>query len=159
MLRFVLLLAAFASLAAAQARYTATTGDVSLSAAGTKFTIQQPATSGRLVKLETAVVYCSVACDVTQTHSGAAATATAGTTSQLPPSSPSYPAASTVWTASNVGAGTAASGISHMTAGQSVVFDLSKITLGPGAGTASNYTIVVSTITGTANITLYWGEK
>ncbi len=60
-------------------RWSATTGDVSLNSAGTTDTIQQPATNGSDVAIDQIVVYCSVACTVTQAANGAAATATAGT--------------------------------------------------------------------------------
>lgn len=137
-------------------RYSATTGDVALVAAGTKLTIQQPATNANSVVLEAAVIYCTVACDVTQSQNGTAATATAGTASLLLPFG--VPALATVWTASNVGAGTAAGGILHLAAGERLTLDLSKVSMG-NTGTATNYTIVVATITGTANISLFWSEK
>jgi hypothetical protein len=66
-------------------RYSSTTGDVSLSGAGTKFTIQQPATNANMVQLEAAVVYCSVACDFTMAQNGTAATTTAGTVTEILP--------------------------------------------------------------------------
>lgn len=151
-----LLLSAFAQ---QTARFSATTGDVSLSSAGTALTIQQPATNGKQVYFEAAVVYCSVSCSVTQAQNGAAATATAGTANPLMPYGASTAAAATVWTASNVGSGTAAGGITHLSAGQTLTFDLSKISMGVNAGASANYTVSVGSITGTANITMIWGEK
>lgn len=136
--------------------YSATTGDVSLSGSGTAFTIQQPATNGHQVQFQAAVVYCSVACSVSQAQNGAAATTTAGTAYPLLPSQ--QPARATVWTASNVGAGTPAGGILHVAAASFVVIDLSQIGMG-NTGTGTNYTVSVAAITGTANITLFWGEK
>jgi hypothetical protein len=68
------------------ARWSATTGDVSLSGAGTAATIQQPAANASQVVFEYAIVYCSVACPVTITANGTAATATAGTINPLLPS-------------------------------------------------------------------------
>jgi len=142
---------------AAQARYSATTGDVSLAASGTSLTIQQPASGAKLVRLESAVVYCSVACNITQSANGTAATATAGTAVSIPP----YvaPASATVWTASNVGAGSAIGGIVHVTtAPNTVVLDLSQVVMG-SSGTGNNYTVAISSITGTANITFFWSER
>jgi hypothetical protein len=137
-------------------RYSATTGDVSLSGAGTKFTIQQPATNANLVVLEAATIYCSVACDLTQSQNGTAASTTAGTVSLLLPFG--VPALATVWTASNVGNGTAAGGILHLQATERVTIGLSSVSMG-NTGTATNYTFVISSITGTANITLVWSER
>jgi len=146
-----------AFLASAQtSNYSATTGDVSLSAAATAFTIQQPASNARQVQLQSALVFCSVSCNVTQSQDGTAATSTAGTANPLLPTT--RPATATVWTASNVGAGTAAGGILHLAAAQWVVIDLSQISLGTG-GTGTNYTVAISSITGTANITLFWSER
>lgn len=138
-------------------RYSATTGDVSLAGAGTSFTIQEPALNGRVIALEAIQVYCSVACNVSQAANGAAATTTAGTTSALLPTG--APAVATVWTASNVGAGTVMGGILHLPAGATQAIDVSKIVVGPGAGAAANYTVTISSITGTANITLIWSER
>lgn len=137
-------------------RYSATSGDVVLVSAGTKFTIQQPATNANVVQLEAAVIYCSTSCDFTMAQNGTAATATAGTVNEVLPFG--VPAMATVWTASNVGAGTAAGGIIHLAAAERVTIDLSKISFG-NTGTATNYTFVISSITGTANITLFWSER
>jgi len=136
--------------------YSATTGNVTLSGAGTKFTIQQPATNAKQVSLVAAVVQCSVACDVTQSQNGTAATATAGTVNALLPIGPA--AIATVWTASNVGAGTPAGGILSLAAGEHQTLDLTLMHMG-NTGTGTNYTIAISSITGTANITLYWSEQ
>lgn len=156
-----LFLSAFALPAMAQSnRYSATTGDVSLTSAGATFTIQKPAVTGAQAKtpvLESITAYCSVACSVTQAYNGAAATATAGTTSPLPPNT-GITATATVWTASNVGAGTAAGGIIHIAAGGTQVIDVSKVSVN-GAGTAANYSVTVGSITGTVNFTFIWSEQ
>lgn len=151
----VLMLAAFEARAQAS-QYSATTGDVVLSGAGTQFTIQQPAANAKLVQLSSAVVYCSVACNVTQTQNGTAATAIAGTANPLLPFGRA--ASATVWTASNAGAGTPAGGVLHLAAGERVTLDLSAVAMG-NTGTGTNYTIAISSITGTANIALFWSEK
>lgn len=137
-------------------RYSATTGDVVLVAAGTKFTLQQPATNGKQVKMEAVVVYCSVACDLTQAQNGTAATATAGTVNPLLPFGPV--ATANTFTASDVGNGTAAGGIIHLAAAERVTLDMSKVAMG-ATGTRTNYTWVISSITGTANITVFWSEQ
>lgn len=140
----------------AQTRYSATTGDVSLSSAATTLTIQQPAANAKQVTLEAAVVYCSAACSLTQSQNGAAATATAGTVTGLLPFGP--PATATVWTGSNVGSGTAAGGIIHLAAGQSLTLDLSLIKLG-NTGSGTNYSLAIASVTATVNLTLVWREK
>lgn len=145
------------SLQAQQNRYSATTGDVSLTAAGTALTIQQPAANARQVKFESAIVYCSVACNITQAQNGAAATATAGTATALTPTLEG--AQATVWTASNVGAGTAIGPLLHINPGPNTqVIDLSKLSMG-NTGANTNYTVSISSITGTANITIVWSES
>jgi len=152
------LLAASFPAFAQQNFYTATTGDVTLSGAGTSLTIQQPATNAKQVQLIAVLVYCSVACNATQAQNGTAATATAGTASDLLPLGPA--AQATIWTASNVGAGTTVGGTLHLAggAGTERTLDLSQVAMG-NTGTGTNYTITVSSITGTANITLLWSEK
>jgi hypothetical protein len=162
-MKTLLLLAAFAGLACAQTnapnRYSATTGDAVLSAAATTLTIQKPATvagvAGKNVALESFTVYCSVSCNVTQAYNGAAATATAATVTPIPLNSTT--ATATAWSASNVGGGTAVGAIIHVPAGGTVTIDVSKVVLF-GAGTGSNYSVTVASITGTANITGLWGE-
>jgi hypothetical protein len=156
----ILLAAAGALCAQVQVRYSATTGDVVLGGTGTTLTIQPPPTSTNNQKLwtgEIALVYCSVACSVTHAKNGAAATATAGTFVAINPGE-FTPPVYTVWTASNVGAGTGVSGITHIPAGQTIPIDLSKVTLG-NTGTATNYSLIVSSITGTANITVIGKEQ
>lgn len=154
---FILLFAALPLLSQPWgSRYSASTGNVSLSAAGTALTIQQPATNASVVNFETATIYCSVACVVSQAQNGTAATATAGTAVAISPSGPA--AAATVWTASNVGAGTSVPPAINLSAGSTLVLDLSKVTL-PHGGSQVNYTISVGSITGTANITMIWKEN
>lgn len=165
MKRTILLIAALAVQLSAQpqtTRWVATTGDVVLSGAATAATVQQPATNGSLTYIDQVVVYCSVACNVTLAANGTAATTTAGTIIPLLPSVLNAPILATFWTASNVGAGTAQSGIVHVPAGGTVTLCMSpacgasgQVSIGPGAGSASNYTVNIASITGTANITFY----
>ena len=92
-------------------RWSATTGTVALVAAGTSATVQQPATGSVPVQLENAIVYCSVACQVTQSRDGTAATTTAGTVRALAPIPANAPPPFNFFTASNVGAGNQQGGI------------------------------------------------
>lgn len=141
-------------------RWSATTGDVSLSGAGTTATIQQPATGANQVVIEQVVVYCSVACTVTQSAYGTAATSTAGSVTPLLPTPVTYMAPFNFFTASNVGAGTQQGAALHVPAGGTVSVCLAvacgndaDTVLGTAGGTAANYSATVGTISGTANIT------
>jgi hypothetical protein len=157
MYKVVALLALLAGLASAQTNnYICGTGDVSLVAAGTAATIQQPATGGKQVVLQWATVYCSVVCAATQSSNGTAATATTWAPVAVPGNS-TVPAVSTFWIASNAGVGIVLA-VDHVPAGGTFTFDLSKIKLAP-TSTGNNYTIAVSAITGVANIKIGWGES
>jgi len=136
------------------ARYYVTTGDQVLSAAGTSVTVQ--ANNGKRLQFEVAVVYCSVACTVTQTQNGTAATSTAAVIRGIQPVSVSTV---TAWFPSNVGTGTASGGALHMQGPATVSLDLSRIFFAAGSTPATNYTVAIGAITGTANITIYWGEQ
>lgn len=157
MKKLLLLLALALPLAAQINSYSATTGDVVLSGAGTAFTIQQPATNAKQVQLVAAVIYCSVSCSVQQSQNGTAATATAGTiTGTLPLST--VPSSATAWTASNAGGGTGVGPIYHLAATQTITLTLAGMTMG-NTGTGTNYTITISSITGTANVAIFWSER
>jgi hypothetical protein len=141
-------------------RWAATTGDMTLSAA-TTVTIQQPASSTQNINLDEAVVYCSVACTVTQAANGTAATSTAGTVTPILPTPLATVVPVTFWTTSNVGTGTAQGGAVHIPAGSTVTFCLSAfcgatadVDLLPRS-TGSNYSISIASMSGTANITVY----
>ncbi len=161
----VMLIAAALGLSAQTTyRFSATTGDVSLSGAGTTATLQQVAnTSGQTqAYIDQLVVYCSVACNVSLAANGTAATATAGTVQPLLPTQLLVQIPLTFWTASNVGAGTTQGGITHVPAGGTVVLCFSptcgaaqQVSLATGQGTGSNYSATISSITGTANVTFY----
>ena len=164
MLKFALTLAVLiCSTVLAQAQgihWAATTGDVSLSSSGMSATVQQPASGAQNIEMVVAVVYCSVACTVTQSALGTAATATAGTIVPIIPGTAAPTA--TFWTASNVGAGTAQGGAFHLSAASTQLFCLNAscgaaatVRVPTTGGTASNYTVTVSSISGTANITIY----
>lgn len=144
--------------------YIATTGQVSLSSAGTAATLQQPATNANPVNFPAvpapgASVFCSVACTATvstaQSGTGAA-TATAG--SVLPAgTSPAPPAGVKFYMASNASSETTKL-VLNVPAGGTVPIDLSTVTLGTGQG-AVRVTITVSSITGTANISFFPQEQ
>lgn len=154
----ILLLSALSAISQQLVNFTASTGDIALVAAGTTATIQAAtiAAQGEQIALQNALVSCTVACTITQSQNGTAASATAGTIVSLIPA-PGRGFTTTFWTASNVGAGTAVGGAIKLTAAGSVVIDLSKIQLGT-QGSTTNYSITISSITGTANIT-FFGSK
>lgn len=143
--------------------WKASTGDVSLTAAATTATVQKASINNVLVTLDKAEVYCSVACSVTQAANGTAATTTAGTISPVLPDNPISTLPFQFYTASNVGSGTDQGGIIHVPAGSTYVICLSKscgnasdVKLGTTEGGAGvNYSFTVSSITGTANITVF----
>lgn len=150
------LFAAFAPAARAQTNnYVSSTGNVSLSSAATAATLQQPATNAKSVALQWASVYCSAACVATQSITGTAATATAGTPVAVP-GNVAGAAVATFWTASNAGSGTTIA-VDNIPAGGTFTFDLSKIRL-PAFGTTSNYTISIASVTATVNIKIAHGE-
>lgn len=176
MKKVLILALAFAAVVSAQtvnpARFAPQLADVVLVAAGTTVTIQQPAvTAGttnpaKQVILESFTVYCSVACNVTQASNGgtaASTTAVAGIVS-LPPNF-GTPATALLFTASNVASGVAMGPILHLSAGQTIVICLNtscgqrgNVQLGAGGGGLTNYSVSVSSITGTANIAPVWSE-
>lgn len=144
-------------------RWSATTGDLSLSVSATIATVQNLAVSqAGNIYVDQIQVYCSVACSATQYANGTAATATAGTVNAILPTQLTASLPLTFWTGSNVGAGIEQGGVTHVPAGSTVVLCLSpscgapaQVTLGPGGGTASNYSLSIGAITGTANVTFF----
>jgi hypothetical protein len=147
--------------------YTASTGNVSLSGAGTAATIQQPTSCAGTTNSNTcqqvvgikASVYCSVACVVTRSKDGTAATATAAQSSII--QSSAMPAGKVTplvlfYTASNASGGTTVD-VTNVPAGTTLLYDLSDVTF--GTNPSQTYTISVGSITGTANITYYMGLK
>ncbi len=156
---FISIIAAALPAVAQQNRYSATTGDVSMSST-TTFTLQAPAAgtgAGKVIQLESVTVHCSVACTITQAYNGAAATTTAATRTPIPPNT-QVAATATAWSASNVGGGTAVGGITHLLAGATVTIALDKVALS-GAGSAANYSVTVTQASGTANLTYFWSES
>jgi hypothetical protein len=146
--------------------YTASTGSVSLSGAGTAATIQQPSTCNttpgscqQVIGIK-ATVQCSVACTVTRTKDGTVASATSAQSSIV--QSPAQPQGTVTplmkfFTASNASGGTTID-VVNVPAGGMQTYDLSDVFM-PANGASQTYTISVSSITGTANITFYVGLK
>ncbi len=141
-------------------RWTATTGDVSLMSAGYVATIQQPSGTASPVMIDKVVAYCSVACTVTFYANGSpGATTTAGTVLPLLPVALSATPAFNFFAASNVTVGTQQGGAIHLSAGIPTAICFSKacgetsdyaITT---AGTQSNFSASIGSITGTVNVT------
>ena len=131
-----LILIALSSPALAIDRYAAT-------ATTTALTIQQPATGARTITFNNGggvSVYCPAAQTATFSWNGTAATATAGTELQLPGTS--TPSGATIWTASNVGAGTTGP-VNNIPAGVTVSLSMDFFVL-QGNGTANNITVTTS---------------
>lgn len=156
--RFVALGALFCASAFSQETWFASsTGVVSLSGAGATATLQRAASTSKNITLDTATVYCSVACTITQSQNGTAATATAGTIRGINPSAYARSEA-TFWTASNVGAGTTIGAPVTCTAACTIVLDLSKVSI-PTGSTSFNYSITISSITGDYSIGFIHKER
>lgn len=143
--------------------YVSTSGAVSLTAATTAVTLQQPATNGKPITLQWATVYCSAACVLTQSKNcTTGATATAGTVVGLP-GNDNQAAAGTFWTASNASGCTTIS-TDYVAAGQTFSISFPVVTpttspfILPVAGITSNYTISIASVTATVKITIGHGE-
>lgn len=114
-------------------------------ASTTALTLQQPATNARQITFGNstvagASVYCVAAQTAQISWNGTAATATAGTELKLPGTIRA--SGMTVWTASNVGAGTAGP-IYNVPAGGTMAFDMTWLQFGT-QGTGANVTIATS---------------
>jgi hypothetical protein len=127
----------------------------SLSGAAEKVTVQQPSSAARNVRFKSASVYCSVACTVTISRDGTAATTTAGTVVAL--SADYRTPKATVFHTSNAGSGTTLF-TQVIAAGATFVFDLVGIELDQSS-TARNLSIGTDSITGTATIAVKWEER
>ena len=137
--------------------YTATC-TLSVSGTAKACTVQQPASGARTVQFVSAYVHSTVAVALTQERNGTAATATAVTEAALNPDISETNSAN-AFTDSDVGVGTvvAGSGSIKIAADGYVVLDLQDIQM-RGAGTAKNYTIRTSAVTGTVTIVIVWRE-
>lgn len=151
-----------------QACFFATQSATVTMGSSTTLTVQQPAAGIRQVSFLAAIVQCpGQAFTVSQAQNGTAATATAGTAVALVPiqvtgGGTAVSAAAKVFTASNVGGGTATAPVLSYSSGQPpVVVDLLQRTMGV-TSPVSNYSVTLTnggsgSCTGTVSI--YWGEK
>lgn len=124
-----------------------------LAATAEVITIQQPASDGKVVRIEAVEVWCDVACTATIERDGTAATTTALANSVITYGT----AAANAFSASNVGVGTV---ITVKDIPANVITPVSfpgGLYLAP-TGTASNFTVRTSSITGNTKITLVWRE-
>ncbi len=134
-----------------QANYTAT-----LSSAASTVTVQGAGIGGGEAYFEEADVYCSVACTITVSINGTAATATSLAVTAQSTANVAVPL--TAWSGSNVGVGTALKSFT-IAAGALQVLDMTAFYFPAGASTATNITIATSSITGTARIQIQWRAK
>lgn len=119
-------------------------------------TIQQPATKARTITLESATIYCSVACNPALEVNGTAATATAGSPFAVNMiASPATPLA-LPFTASNVGSGTVVFRY-PITAGAVITIPKSGLSLARTAG--QNFTFRSDSISGNYRISVMWSEQ
>ena len=126
-----------------------------LSGTAETVTVQQPATGAKSVSFLDGWAYCSVACTVTLSRSGTAATTTALTPVSL--SQPTETVATTAFHTSNVGSGTTLATY-DLVAGQTISLDLRSLAM-IGNNTARNLSIGVGSITGTVMIGIKWREQ
>lgn len=128
-------------------------GEYVAQATTTALTIQQPASGTSQIQFRYASLSCASAQTATLSYNGTAATATAGTSVKLPGTL--FPSSATVWTGSNVGAGTTVLTYPIPAGSVTYSFDLSPFKLGNG-GTGFNLTI---STTGSCTIAIAWGQS
>lgn len=141
-------------LAADPAQYVAES-DSDLTATARGLTIQQPATPTRIIRFIDAKVYCENECVVIQKRDGTAATATSSTVREI--NDPVQTATATIWTQSDVGAGTTIT-TDVVPASSILVFDLSPYVL-DGTTNANNFTMSTDAITGRVIISIRFREQ
>lgn len=144
-----------------QVWWMAASPSVSLSAQTYSATIQQQATNQQSVFIDYVIVSCSATCTFTGSANGTAATATKQAPTVLAPSTNSTGLFFDAFFASNVGSGTQQTGINTILNGGDKTICLSptcgnnrQFQLGT-AGTASNYSINIASLTGTVTVTFY----
>jgi hypothetical protein len=135
--------------------FVARTGAVSLSSAATTATVQQPATNGELIAFTKVVATCPAACTITQTQNATAVTASSGTAGTVVGTDPTSGASFllTFWTAVTLSGGTVTNAF-PCSAACTQAFDISAIKFG-NTGTSTNYSVTISSVTGTAYIDFY----
>lgn len=133
--------------------------DTTLSSTARSVTVQMPASltsnDAQTIRGIEASVYCENGCDVTVSRDGTAATATAGTIAAVASTTSNAPVAK-AWDQSDVGTGTALSVI-PAPAGVPVPFDITNLMM-KGAGTAKNFTLKTSAVSGRVVINIVWQE-
>lgn len=129
--------------------------DAALSSAALDVTVQQPASGSKWVFFEVAEVYCSVACVVTISRDGTAASATAATEVSV---NGGYTPAATAFIDSDAGAGTTLNVI-NVSAGSTITVDLDGLFLEPNDTTTNNLTVQTDAISGSASIFIRWREE
>jgi len=120
----------------------------SLSAAACDVTVQQPASGSKWVVFHYFEVYCSVACEVTVSRDGTAATATAATEVNF---NGGVTPTVTAFIDSDAGAGTTLWTF-QVAAGETVGRSLSGFFLEDDDSTANNLTVQTDAITGDAKV-------
>lgn len=126
----------------------------SLSSAACDVTVQQPATGSLWVEMEYAQVYCSVACVVTISRDGTAATTTAATPNSL---NGGVTATAKAFIDSDAGSGTTVLAV-NVAAGETIGVNLDGMLLEDNNSTANNLTIQTGAISGDASIYIRWRE-
>jgi len=127
----------------------------SLTAAACDVTIQQPASGSQWVEFVYAQVYCSVACVLTISRDGTAATGTGATENSL---NGGVTATAVGFIDSDAGAGTTVQTI-NIAAGATIGISLDGIVLEDNNTTSNNLTLATNEITGDASVYLLWAES
>ena len=139
----------------AQGVYTAEYKATGLSSAASVVTVQLGnITTIKAVYLQSAAVYCSVACEITLERDGTQATGTALTPTATRSGSPTVKA--TAWRSSDAGVGTVLARY-LIPAGGTLLLELEDIVLVPQR-ILENFTVRTAAISGNAIIVVKWKE-
>lgn len=127
-----------------------------LTASAEKVTVQQvTGQNSKAVQFDSAVVYCSVACVVTLSQNGTAATTT---TASIVPLNLSPTSTTGAYYASNASGGNTISTYS-VPAGATWVIDLKNLYLPANASSGANLSIGTNSISGDVKISVFWSEQ
>jgi hypothetical protein len=150
MLRKLLYILGIPTLALAQVSYTVSK-TTAVSSSAEVITVQQPATSAKIVRFVSGSIGSTVTCAYTIERDGTAASSTTLAVNAVNPTvSPT--AKVTAFSGSNVGTGTVI-GRGTVTAGQIIPLDFTGIYM-IGSSTALNFTIRMASCTGTIDINI-----
>lgn len=116
------------------------------------WTIQQPASGAKNLRLVGFTVYCSAACTFTQERNGTAASGSTITPTKVNTESSATPTFTAHHTSGSTG-GTSIGGTSYVAAGVTLPIDLTNIYI-LGSGTTKNFTVRTSSFTGTGQFVL-----